>query len=133
VAADFISIIGTGAVAFVATNIDDIVVLVVFFSRSTFHNRSIVIGQYLGIGSLIKISAVGLLIALVLSSYIIGLMGLVPIVIGIKELLEIWNGRKLKEKDEAEEEEEISKLKLLQQSKKRGYHHHFSFSVHSLS
>jgi cadmium resistance protein CadD (predicted permease) len=129
-AAEFISLIGIGAVSFAATDIDDIVILMVFFSSSTFPVRNIVIGQFLGIGSLIAISAVGSLLAVVLPPYLIGLMGLVPMAIGIKELLEIRNRRKLKDREEEEEEEaeEISKLKLLQQNKKRGYYHHyFSF------
>lgn len=96
VAAEFVSLIGIGAAAFVATNIDDVVVLMVFFSSSTFHTHNIVIGQYLGIGLLITISALGSLIALVVPSYIIGLMGIVPVAIGIKELLEIWNKRSSK-------------------------------------
>ena len=89
-AADFISLIEIGAAAFVATNIDDIVVMMVFSSSSNnFQAQNIVIGQYLGIGSLIAISSLGSLIALVVPSYVIGLMGLLPIAIGIKELLEI--------------------------------------------
>jgi cadmium resistance protein CadD (predicted permease) len=107
-----ISLIGIGAAAFVATNIDDIVVLIVFFSSLTFTVRNIVIGQFLGIGSLVAISALGSLLALVVSSYIIGLMGLLPIAIGIKELLEIRDKNRLREKEE-EESEEVSKLKLL--------------------
>lgn len=131
-AADFISLIGIGAAAFVATNIDDIVVLIAFFSSLTFTVRNIVIGQFLGIGSLIAISALGSLLTLVVPSYIIGLMGLLPIAIGIKELLEIQNKNRLREKEvqEEQEEEEISKLKSLQQSKMRGayyYHRYFSF------
>ena len=125
-----ISLIGIGAAAFVATNIDDIVLLMVFFSNSAFHARNIVIGQYIGIGSLIAFSALGSLLALVVPSYIIGLMGLVPIAIGIKELFERRNKNKVKEKEgEEDEAEEISKLKLLQRNKKRGryYHHYFSF------
>jgi len=48
VVADFlVSLIGIGAAAFVATNIDDIVVLMVFFSSATFHARHIVIGSIL--------------------------------------------------------------------------------------
>jgi cadmium resistance protein CadD (predicted permease) len=70
VAAELISLIGIGVTAFVATNIDDIVVLMVFFSSSNFQARHIVIGQYLGIGSLVAISALGLLIALVVPSRI---------------------------------------------------------------
>jgi cadmium resistance protein CadD (predicted permease) len=124
-AADFITLIGIGAAAFVATNIDDIVVLIVFFSGSIYRARNIVIGQYLGIGSLIAISALGSLIALVVPSYIIGLMGLLPIAIGIKELLEMRDDRGRLE--EEEREEEVSKQKLLQQEKKKGYLHHLSF------
>ena len=121
-AAELISLIGIGVTAFVATNIDDIVVLMVFFSSSNFQARHIVIGQYLGIGSLVAISALGSLIALVVPSYIIGLMGLVPIAIGIKELLERRNKNKLEEKEKVEE---VSKEKLMQeQSNKKGYYHH---------
>ena len=61
------------------------------------------IGQYLGIGSLVAISALGSLIALVVPSYIIGLMGLVPIAIDIKELLERRNKNKVEEKEKVEE------------------------------
>ena len=121
-AAELISLIGIGVTAFVATNIDDIVVLMVFFSSSNFQARHIVIGQYLGIGSLVAISALGSLIALVVPSYIIGLMGLVPIAIGIKELLERRNKNKLEEKEKVEE---VSKEKLMQQqSNKKGYYRH---------
>jgi cadmium resistance protein CadD (predicted permease) len=56
VAADFISLIGIGAAAFAATNIDDIVVLMVFFSSSNFHARNIVIGQYLGLAHLSQLA-----------------------------------------------------------------------------
>jgi cadmium resistance protein CadD (predicted permease) len=45
----FISLIGLGITALAATNIDDIVVLMVFFSNSNFSAQNIVIGQYLGI------------------------------------------------------------------------------------
>lgn len=121
--ADFLSLIGLGITAFAATNIDDIVVLMVFFSSSNFQAQNIVIGQYLGIGSLIAISALGSLIALVVPSYIIGLMGLLPIAIGIKELLEIWRNNNNNNNSKREEEEEISKEKLLT-GDKGGYLHH---------
>jgi cadmium resistance protein CadD (predicted permease) len=114
-----LSLIGLGITAFAATNIDDIVVLMVFFS-SNFQAQNIVIGQYLGIGSLIAISALGSLIALVVPSYIVGLMGLLPIAIGIKELLEIWRNNN----NSKREEEEISKEKLLTGDKGGYLHHH---------
>ena len=87
------SLIAIGVSAFVATNIDDIFVLMMFFSSSysssiTFPVRQIVLGQYVGIGLLIAISALGSLIALVVPPYIIRLLGIVPIAIGSKRLLQ---------------------------------------------
>ena len=107
-----ISLIELGASAFVATNIDDIFILMVFFSSSNFHARSIVIGQYLGIGLLVAISALGSLIALVVPSFIIGLMGLAPIAIGIKKLLEL----------RAQDDEEIKPKEKLQGYKMKLYY-----------
>jgi cadmium resistance protein CadD (predicted permease) len=98
----------------------------VFFSSSNFQAQNIVIGQYLGIGSLIAISALGSLIALVVPSYIIGLMGLLPIAIGIKELLKIRRNNN-DNNSKREEEEEISKEKLLTGDKGGGYLHHHRY------
>jgi hypothetical protein len=44
----FVSALITGAVAFSATNIDDIVFLTIFFSQVS-HSWHVVIGQYLGL------------------------------------------------------------------------------------
>ena len=55
----------------------------------TFPVRQIVLGQYVGIGLLIAISALGSLIALVVPPYVIGLLGIVPIAIGVKRLVQI--------------------------------------------
>ena len=86
-----------GVSAFIATNIDDIFLLMMFFSSSyssimTFPVRQIVFGQYLGIGLLIAISALGSLIALVVPPYVIGLLGIVPIAIGAKRLVQVIKG-----------------------------------------
>ena len=83
------SLIGIGVSAFIATNIDDIFLLMMFFSSSyspsmTFPVKQIVLGQYIGIGLLVGISALGSLIAIVVPPYIIGLLGIVPIVIGAR-------------------------------------------------
>ena len=88
---DFFSFLGIGVAAFIATNIDDIFILMIFFSTHRFHVYDIVLGQYLGIGSLIAISALGSILALVIPLYVIGLMGLVPIAIGIIRLVRIRN------------------------------------------
>lgn len=61
----------------------------IFFSSPNFLARNVVVGQYLGIGLLVAISTLGSLIALVVPSFIIGLLELAPIAIGIKKLLEL--------------------------------------------
>ena len=86
---DILSLFALGVSAFAATNIDDIFVLMMFFSSLSFPVRHVVLGQYVGIGLLIAISVLGSLISLVVPTYVIGLMGIVPIAIGIKNLIEI--------------------------------------------
>src|SRR5918995_5713041 len=85
---DIFSLFAIGVAVFAATNIDDIFVLMMFFSSLSFLVRHVVLGQYIGIGLLIAISVLGSLISLVVPTYVIGLMGVVPIAIGIKNLIE---------------------------------------------
>ena len=78
-----------GVTSFVATNIDDIVILMLFFAQvnATFRPRHIVAGQYLGFIALIAASLPGFFGGLILPKAWIGLLGLVPIVIGINQLV----------------------------------------------
>jgi cadmium resistance protein CadD (predicted permease) len=85
---DIVGLIAIGVSAFAATNIDDIFVLMLFFSSLSYPIRHIILGQYLGIGLLIGISTVGSLISLVVPTYVIGLMGIAPIAVGVKHLIE---------------------------------------------
>lgn len=48
-----------------------------------------VLGQYIGIGMLVAISTLGSFLPLVVPPYIIGLLGIVPIIIGAKKLVQI--------------------------------------------
>lgn len=89
---DFFGLFGIGIVSFIASNIDDTFVLM--FSSLRFQTRHIVIGQFIGIGVLTIISALGALIALVLPPFFIALMGLIPMAIGIKRLLEYYERNK---------------------------------------
>lgn len=86
---DILSLFAIGVSAFAATNIDDIFVLMMFSSSLSFPVRHVVLGQYVGIGLLIAIGVLGSLISLIVPTYVIGLMGIVPIAIGIKNLIEI--------------------------------------------
>jgi cadmium resistance transport/sequestration family protein len=81
--------ISAGITAFVATNIDDIIILLLFFAQvdANFRRRHIVIGQYLGFTLLILASLPGFFGGLVVPSEWIGLLGLLPIAIGLKQLV----------------------------------------------
>lgn len=81
--------IAEGITAFGATNIDDIVILLLFFSQvgANFRRRHIVIGQYLGFTLLIIASLPGFFGGLVVPREWIGLLGILPIIIGLKQLV----------------------------------------------
>lgn len=85
---DIPGLIAIAVAAFAATNIDDIFVLMMFFSSyMTFPVKQVVLGQYTGIGLLVVISALGSFISLAVPTYSIALLGIVPIVIGVKKLV----------------------------------------------
>jgi cadmium resistance protein CadD (predicted permease) len=47
-----------------------------------------VLDQYIGIGLLVAISTLGLFISLVIPAHIIELLGILPIAIGVKKIIE---------------------------------------------
>ncbi|KYC41624.1 transporter [Scytonema hofmannii PCC 7110] len=98
-----VSAISTGAAAFGATNIDDIVLLTIFFSQvnETFRRWHIILGQYLGFAVLVLASLPGFFGGLIVPKPWIGLFGLVPILIGIRCLM-----NKDEDSEKAEEEPE---------------------------
>jgi cadmium resistance protein CadD (predicted permease) len=87
-----LGIIGLGVALFVSTNIDDVFVLLGFFANRRFRFRHIVLGQLIGIGALYGASALASLLSLVMAQAWIGLLGLVPIAIGLKQLWDLRAG-----------------------------------------
>lgn len=77
-----------GVTAFAATNIDDAFLLLLFFGDRRYRARHVFAGQALGVGLLVLISLVLSLLALSLPARAVGLLGLLPIAIGVKQLLE---------------------------------------------
>lgn len=80
----------TGVTAFAATNVDDIMILTLFFARANgiLRRRHIVTGQYLGFLVLIIASLPGFLGGLIIPKMWIGWLGLLPIAIGLYQLLQ---------------------------------------------
>ncbi len=83
----FFKALTTGIVSFAATNVDDIFVLTFFFSHARKDRWRVVAGQYLGFFALVAISLTGYLVKLIVSPAWIGLLGFVPIFLGIRALV----------------------------------------------
>jgi cadmium resistance protein CadD (predicted permease) len=77
---------GTAIAVFVATNIDDIVLLAVFFGDTRLRRNAIVIGQYLGIGALIAVSVAAAYAVLAVPPGWPALLGVIPLALGLKQL-----------------------------------------------
>jgi len=77
----------TGTVAFAATNIDDIIILMLFFAQvnATFRPYHIVVGRYLGFLVLVLASLPGFIGGLLIPKAWIGLLGILPIIIGVSQ------------------------------------------------
>jgi cadmium resistance transport/sequestration family protein len=86
---DFLPTIFAAIAAFAASNIDDIFLLMLYFSQSnqSFTKRHIILGQYLGIGLLVLLSLLGYFGAMLIPKEWIGLLGILPIILGIRQLL----------------------------------------------
>ncbi|MEV0329922.1 cadmium resistance transporter [Micromonospora echinospora] len=88
---DPLSTAAGAAVVFAATNVDDIVVLTVLFvaARTTGRPRrwQIVAGQYAGIAALVGVAAIAAVGLLVVPEPWTGLLGLLPVALGVRALL----------------------------------------------
>jgi cadmium resistance transport/sequestration family protein len=86
---DFLPTIFAAIAAFAASNIDDIFLLMLYFSQSNqgYTKRHIILGQYLGIGLLVLLSLLGYFGAMLIPKEWIGLLGILPIILGIRQLL----------------------------------------------
>lgn len=87
-------LIVTALVSFAATNADDLVVLMNFFTESTISNSSmkaryVFIGQYIGFIILIGFSLIGYGLSYAIPVEMLGFLGFFPIFLGIKNLIEI--------------------------------------------
>jgi cadmium resistance protein CadD (predicted permease) len=89
----FLVSVGLAVATFASTNMDDIFVLVGFFSAPGYRSSSVALGQYLGIGALVGVSLVCALAAAAIPAQYLGMLGLVPIAIGARKLWTGWRDR----------------------------------------
>lgn len=93
----------TSILAFASTNIDDIFILMLFFVLKQYSLPKIVLGQYIGVFTLVVISFIGVFIGGLIDPRYVGLLGLFPIYLAIKQIIE-----NIKAKSELNEEVQVS-------------------------
>jgi cadmium resistance protein CadD (predicted permease) len=92
-----LALLAQAAGMFAVTNIDDLLVLAVFFGRVGDDRRAawrVVAGQYLGFLAILAASVAGALGAGLLPEKAIPYLGLLPLAIGLKAAWQAWKDRK---------------------------------------
>jgi len=82
----YLAVLSASITTFAATNIDDAFLLTFFFAHRI-PPRRIIIGQYLGFAAIILVSLMGVWAALAIPHRWIRFLGLLPLAMGIRQLL----------------------------------------------
>jgi cadmium resistance protein CadD (predicted permease) len=81
------TLLAAAFITFAATNIDDILLLTLFFAQRV-PARRIVAGQYLGFFAIIVLSLLGALLAVGIPHQWVRVLGLLPLSLGLKQLIQ---------------------------------------------
>jgi cadmium resistance protein CadD (predicted permease) len=84
-----LELLGQAVGLFISTDLDDVLVLLGFLADPRFRIRQIVTGQFIGIAILYAVSVIGSSVSLIMPAAFIGLLGLVPIAMGLKSAWEL--------------------------------------------
>jgi cadmium resistance transport/sequestration family protein len=85
-----VELIITSILAFVSTNIDDLFILTLFLGNKKNKISNVYIGQFAGIIALIVVSLTGSYVGNFIDSRYVGLLGLFPIYLGVKQLIQLF-------------------------------------------
>jgi cadmium resistance protein CadD (predicted permease) len=83
-----LELIGRAAAMFAVTNVDDLVLLAVFFGRAA--GLTVVAGQFLGFGAILAVSVAGALGAGLLPDGAVRWLGVLPVLLGIRAAWQAW-------------------------------------------
>ncbi len=78
--------VGVATVVFAATNIDDLFVIIAFLAAPVMRARAVVVGQFLGIATLVLASVAAARFAIAVPHAWIAWLGLVPLLLGLRAL-----------------------------------------------
>lgn len=84
---EFTGDLGEAVLAFIATNLDNVILLQLFLSQAdnNIQRRHVLVGQYISFIVIILVSLPGYFGSLVIKPAWIGLLGILPIIIGVKQ------------------------------------------------
>lgn len=87
-----VGLIGQAVGLFAVTNIDDVVILALFFGRAAGRDGvvRVVTGQYVGFAAILAASVVGALGAGLLPETVIPYLGLLPLLLGLRAAWRAW-------------------------------------------
>ncbi|MER7501339.1 cadmium resistance transporter [Nonomuraea pusilla] len=91
-----LGIAGQAAGLFAVTNVDDLVVLALFFARGAGRRgagRRVVAGQYLGFAAILAVAAAAAFGATFLPEPVLPYLGLLPLALGLKAAWAAWRDR----------------------------------------
>ncbi|KAF8806012.1 putative cadmium resistance transporter [Phlegmacium glaucopus] len=96
--------VGVACASFAITNIDDMFILITFFSESTTSKTltpwRIVLGQYIGFTVIVTISLIGFGVSFLFATEPIGFMGFLPLLLGVWKALNLIPAFKEAEEDD---------------------------------
>ncbi|MEV7595075.1 cadmium resistance transporter [Streptomyces sp. NPDC089922] len=91
-----LGIVGQAVGLFAVTNIDDLLILALFFARGAGHRgatRRIGAGQYLGFAAILAVSIAAAFGATFLPGSAVPYLGLLPLALGVKAAVQAWRHR----------------------------------------
>lgn len=97
-------LLGQAAGLFAVTNIDDILVLALFFARGAGHRgavRNIAAGQYAGFGAILVVAVAAAFGATFLPEAAVPYLGLLPLALGVRAAVQAWRARAAPDDDHA--------------------------------
>jgi cadmium resistance protein CadD (predicted permease) len=98
-----LSLLAQAAAMFAVTNIDDLLVLAVFFGRAGGSRAAavrVLLGQYLGFAGILIVSVIGALGAGLLPESVIPYLGLLPLLLGLRAAWKVVRERQNADKDQ---------------------------------
>ncbi|AWW41877.1 cadmium resistance transporter [Streptomyces cadmiisoli] len=104
-----LGIIGQAAGLFAVTNIDDLLILALFFAQGSGHPRStrrIVLSQYLGYAAILAVAVAAAFGATFLPESAIPYLGLLPLALGLKATWQAWKDHRAGDGGEEDEQGE---------------------------